>query len=95
MRRESNSNHDGTAPPLPLSGEGWGEGVSATGQSPRGQSPHPALCHSRGFASASLVTAAEGGLRLSRKRERLQLARGATGSTNEDILLATPAISAA
>ncbi|QOZ06378.1 hypothetical protein XH96_01760 [Bradyrhizobium sp. CCBAU 51765] len=24
-------------------GEGWGEGVSATGQSPRGKSPHPRL----------------------------------------------------
>ncbi|MGY4499727.1 putative oxygen-independent coproporphyrinogen III oxidase [Bradyrhizobium sp. GM24.11] len=29
--------------PLPLAGEGWGEGVSAKGQSPRGESPHPAL----------------------------------------------------
>ncbi|RXG95684.1 hypothetical protein EAS62_13265 [Bradyrhizobium zhanjiangense] len=29
--------------PLPLAGEGWGEGVSTTGQSPRGKSPHPAL----------------------------------------------------
>ncbi|RZM91318.1 hypothetical protein CWO91_41425, partial [Bradyrhizobium genosp. SA-3] len=29
--------------PLPLAGEGWGEGVSAMGQSPRGESPHPAL----------------------------------------------------
>ncbi|EHR01675.1 hypothetical protein Bra471DRAFT_02413 [Bradyrhizobium sp. WSM471] len=29
--------------PLPLAGEGWGEGISASGQSPRGESPHPAL----------------------------------------------------
>ncbi|MDD1530752.1 hypothetical protein C7U92_26015 [Bradyrhizobium sp. WBOS7] len=29
--------------PRPLAGEGWGEGVSATGQSPRGESPHPRL----------------------------------------------------
>ncbi|QOZ47526.1 hypothetical protein XH89_31590 [Bradyrhizobium sp. CCBAU 53340] len=35
--------HDGTAPPLPLAGEGWGEGISAKGQSPRGENPHPAL----------------------------------------------------
>ncbi|RXG90970.1 hypothetical protein EAS61_25205 [Bradyrhizobium zhanjiangense] len=57
--------------PLPLAGEGWGEGASAMGQSPNGESPHPALRHSRGFASASLeMTAAEGGLCLSRKRER-------------------------
>ena len=35
--------HDGGALPLPLAGEGRGEGVSATGQSPRGESPHPAL----------------------------------------------------
>ncbi|TGN83550.1 hypothetical protein EOW77_0024995 [Bradyrhizobium yuanmingense] len=28
--------------PLPLAGEGWGEGVSARGQSPRGESPLPA-----------------------------------------------------
>ncbi|QOZ06396.1 hypothetical protein XH96_01855 [Bradyrhizobium sp. CCBAU 51765] len=33
----------GAAPPLPLAGEGWGEGVSATGQSPRRESPHPRL----------------------------------------------------
>ncbi|PJG55541.1 hypothetical protein CVM73_08200 [Bradyrhizobium forestalis] len=38
--------------PLPLAGEGWGEGVSAMGQSLKGESPHPALRHSRGFASA-------------------------------------------
>ncbi|MDD1537530.1 hypothetical protein C7U89_29130 [Bradyrhizobium sp. WBOS4] len=31
------------APPLPLAGEGWGEGVSASGQPPRGESPLPAL----------------------------------------------------
>ncbi|RXH01978.1 hypothetical protein EAS61_05965 [Bradyrhizobium zhanjiangense] len=36
--------HNGGALPLPLAGEGWGEGVSAMGQSPRGDSPHPALC---------------------------------------------------
>ena len=29
--------------PLPLAGEGWREGISASGQSPRGESPHPAL----------------------------------------------------
>ncbi|PJG51128.1 hypothetical protein CVM73_32590 [Bradyrhizobium forestalis] len=29
--------------PLPLAGEGWGEGVSAVGQSPSGKNPHPAL----------------------------------------------------
>ncbi len=29
--------------PLPLAGEGWGEGASATGQSPSGGSSHPAL----------------------------------------------------
>nr|AWM03911.1 hypothetical protein CIT40_30380 [Bradyrhizobium amphicarpaeae] len=29
--------------PRPLAGEGWGEGVSATGHSPRGESPHPTL----------------------------------------------------
>ncbi|RXG94697.1 hypothetical protein EAS61_19565 [Bradyrhizobium zhanjiangense] len=29
--------------PLPLAGEGWGEGVSTMGQSLRGESPHPAL----------------------------------------------------
>ncbi|PJG52792.1 hypothetical protein CVM73_24485 [Bradyrhizobium forestalis] len=56
---------------LSQAGEGRGEGVSAMGHSPRGQSPHPALRHSRGFASAFLkMTAAGGGLRLSRKRER-------------------------
>ncbi|QOZ48213.1 hypothetical protein XH89_35595 [Bradyrhizobium sp. CCBAU 53340] len=27
--------------PLPLAGEGWGEGVSALGHSPRGENPHP------------------------------------------------------
>ncbi|RXT35208.1 hypothetical protein B5V03_35595 [Bradyrhizobium betae] len=26
-----------------LRGEGWGGGVSATGHSPRGENPHPAL----------------------------------------------------
>ncbi|RXG87983.1 hypothetical protein EAS61_30145 [Bradyrhizobium zhanjiangense] len=40
--------------PLPLAGDGWGEGASAMGQSPRGENPHPALRRSRGFASASL-----------------------------------------
>ncbi|PJG52396.1 hypothetical protein CVM73_26020 [Bradyrhizobium forestalis] len=35
--------NDGGALPLPLAGEGWGEGASAMGQSPRGESPHPAL----------------------------------------------------
>src|SRR6202011_578985 len=29
--------------PLPLAGEGWGEGVTAMGQSPRGEIPHPRL----------------------------------------------------
>ncbi|PDT65933.1 hypothetical protein CO683_29625 [Bradyrhizobium ottawaense] len=29
--------------PLPLAGEGWGGGVSATGHSLGGESPHPAL----------------------------------------------------
>ncbi|RXG92475.1 hypothetical protein EAS62_21805 [Bradyrhizobium zhanjiangense] len=29
--------------PPPLAGEGWGEGVSKTGQSPSGESPHPRL----------------------------------------------------
>ncbi|MDD1530585.1 hypothetical protein C7U92_25155 [Bradyrhizobium sp. WBOS7] len=43
MRRAPNSSRDGTAPPLPLAGEGRGEGVSAAGQSPRGESPLPAL----------------------------------------------------
>ncbi|QOZ10751.1 hypothetical protein XH96_26895 [Bradyrhizobium sp. CCBAU 51765] len=33
----------GGALPCPLAGEGWGEGVSAMGQSPRGESPHPRL----------------------------------------------------
>ncbi|TGN83475.1 hypothetical protein EOW77_0024565 [Bradyrhizobium yuanmingense] len=33
----------GGALPLSLAGEGWGEGVSAKGQSPRGKNPHPAL----------------------------------------------------
>ncbi|RZI39403.1 hypothetical protein EGT07_29145 [Herbaspirillum sp. HC18] len=32
----------GTGLPPPLAGEGWGEGISATGQSPRGENPHPA-----------------------------------------------------
>ncbi|MDD1531833.1 hypothetical protein C7U92_31925 [Bradyrhizobium sp. WBOS7] len=31
----------GGALPLPLAGEGRGEGVSAMGQSPRGENPHP------------------------------------------------------
>ncbi|QAU41303.1 hypothetical protein XH86_29215 [Bradyrhizobium guangdongense] len=31
----------GSRLPLPLAGEGWGEGVPATGQSPRGKNPHP------------------------------------------------------
>ncbi|QAU47831.1 hypothetical protein EAS56_10980 [Bradyrhizobium guangzhouense] len=31
----------GSALPLPLAGEGWGEGASAMGQSPRGKNPHP------------------------------------------------------
>ncbi|RXH01651.1 hypothetical protein EAV90_17595 [Bradyrhizobium vignae] len=39
---------------LQLAGEDWGEGASAMGQSPRGESPHPVLRHSRGFASACL-----------------------------------------
>nr|AWL98566.1 hypothetical protein CIT40_00030 [Bradyrhizobium amphicarpaeae]AWM04403.1 hypothetical protein CIT40_33100 [Bradyrhizobium amphicarpaeae] len=30
----------GALPP-PFAGEGWGEGVSTSGQSPRGESPHP------------------------------------------------------
>ncbi|RXH06395.1 hypothetical protein EAS54_38660 [Bradyrhizobium guangzhouense] len=30
--------------PRPLAGEGWGEGVSTTGQSPRGKNPHPPRC---------------------------------------------------
>ncbi|RTE94585.1 hypothetical protein D6B98_01915 [Bradyrhizobium sp. LVM 105] len=29
--------------PLPLAGEGWGEGASAMGQSLSGENPHPAL----------------------------------------------------
>ncbi|MDD1529594.1 hypothetical protein C7U92_27750 [Bradyrhizobium sp. WBOS7] len=29
--------------PLPLAGEGWGEGASAMRQSPSRESPHPAL----------------------------------------------------
>ncbi|TFV38767.1 hypothetical protein E4K66_15450 [Bradyrhizobium frederickii] len=33
---------EGAALPLPLAGEGWGEGVSSMGQSPRGESPLPA-----------------------------------------------------
>ncbi|QOZ11541.1 hypothetical protein XH96_31450 [Bradyrhizobium sp. CCBAU 51765] len=39
---------DGGGPSLPLAREGWGEGTSAMGQSPRGESPHPALRHSLG-----------------------------------------------
>ncbi|RXH08169.1 hypothetical protein EAS54_36310 [Bradyrhizobium guangzhouense] len=35
------SRRAGGALPLPLAGEGWGEGVSASGQSPRGKNPHP------------------------------------------------------
>ncbi|UUO46066.1 hypothetical protein DCM78_03405 [Bradyrhizobium sp. WBOS04] len=34
------SRTEGALPP-PLAGEGWGEGVAATGQSPRGENPHP------------------------------------------------------
>ncbi|QAU47211.1 hypothetical protein EAS56_14090 [Bradyrhizobium guangzhouense] len=63
----------GAALPLPPAGEGWGEGVSTSGQPPRGKSPHPprtgrcfaspGACNSRGYASASFGrTAAEGGL---------------------------------
>ncbi|GGI19285.1 hypothetical protein GCM10010987_03540 [Bradyrhizobium guangdongense] len=33
----------GALPPPPA-GEGWGEGFSATGHSPRGENPHPARC---------------------------------------------------
>ncbi|PSO24436.1 hypothetical protein C7G41_30885 [Bradyrhizobium sp. MOS002] len=32
---------EGGSLPPPLAGEGWGEGISATGQSPRGKNPHP------------------------------------------------------
>ncbi|UWU95446.1 threonine-phosphate decarboxylase CobD [Bradyrhizobium sp. CB1015] len=40
---EFDRRHDEGALPLPLAGEGRGEGVSATGQSPSGESPHSAL----------------------------------------------------
>ncbi|MDD1519838.1 hypothetical protein DCG74_03015 [Bradyrhizobium sp. WBAH42] len=69
MRLDRSNN--GGALPLPLAEEGWGEGVSAVGQSPSGESPHPALRLSRGLASAFFeTTAAKGGLCLSRKRTR-------------------------
>nr|AWM10480.1 hypothetical protein CIT39_31250 [Bradyrhizobium symbiodeficiens]QDF41099.1 hypothetical protein FJN17_27925 [Bradyrhizobium symbiodeficiens] len=42
MRGPSRS-PSGGALPLPLAGEGWGEGASTLGQPPRGESPHPAL----------------------------------------------------
>ncbi|PSO19549.1 hypothetical protein C7G42_10580 [Bradyrhizobium sp. MOS003] len=42
-RRKVGASQARGALPLPLAGEGWGEGVSATGQSPRGESPHPRL----------------------------------------------------
>ncbi|QOZ07454.1 hypothetical protein XH96_07900 [Bradyrhizobium sp. CCBAU 51765] len=50
--------------PLPLAGEGWGEGVSAMGQSLREESPHPRRSLSSGAPSAR-----PGGRDLSRKRE--------------------------
>ncbi|PSO15923.1 hypothetical protein C7G42_24575 [Bradyrhizobium sp. MOS003] len=37
------ANRDGGLLPPPLVGESWGEGVSATGQSPKGESHHPRL----------------------------------------------------
>ncbi|RXH19887.1 hypothetical protein EAS54_05780 [Bradyrhizobium guangzhouense] len=43
----------GSSLPLPLVGEGRGEGVTSMGQPPRGENPHPRLRHSRGSASAS------------------------------------------
>jgi hypothetical protein len=64
--------------PLAFAGEGWGEGISASGQSPRGENPHPALRAD-----------------LSRKRERLQRARGETGSINWHTYLITHAIAVA
>nr|QDF36435.1 hypothetical protein FJN17_02030 [Bradyrhizobium symbiodeficiens] len=70
----SNSSRDGTVPPLPLAGEGWGEGVSTTGPPPRGESPHPALRAD-----------------LSRRRERLQRARGEAAPINQNIFLSTAA----
>ncbi|RXT51581.1 hypothetical protein B5V03_05120 [Bradyrhizobium betae] len=33
----------GGALPLPLAGEGWGGGLSAGRESPRGENPHPPL----------------------------------------------------
>ncbi|MEH2683777.1 hypothetical protein DXU04_01450 [Bradyrhizobium diazoefficiens] len=47
--------------PLPLAGEGWGEGLTATGQSSRGESPHPPL---RGDLSRKRERSREPRLRL-------------------------------
>ncbi|QOZ11356.1 hypothetical protein XH96_30420 [Bradyrhizobium sp. CCBAU 51765] len=67
--------HNAGEPPLPLAGEGWGEGVSTTGQSPRGKNPLPALRAD-----------------LSRKRERLDRARGETAATRWPLSLPPSAI---
>ena len=72
------AHHSTGALPLPLAGEGWGEGISASGQSPRGESPHPALRAD-----------------LSRKRERLQRARGEIDSNNWHTYLITHATAVA
>ncbi|MDA9389148.1 hypothetical protein WN73_00080 [Bradyrhizobium sp. CCBAU 45394] len=67
-----NDIHKEAAPPLPLAGEGWGGGVSA------GESPQEERALTRRYAIAEAAprrskwTAAEGGLCLSRKRERLE-----------------------
>ncbi|MDD1519430.1 hypothetical protein DCG74_06715 [Bradyrhizobium sp. WBAH42] len=53
----------GALPP-PLAGEGWGEGVSTTGHSPRGKNPHP---------PRRRCCASPGRVGLSRKRERRSL----------------------
>ncbi|MDD1529538.1 hypothetical protein C7U92_20985 [Bradyrhizobium sp. WBOS7] len=43
LSREADRCNERGALPLPQAGEGWGEGVAAMGQSPRGESPHPRL----------------------------------------------------
>ncbi|UUO34326.1 hypothetical protein DCM75_08310 [Bradyrhizobium sp. WBOS02] len=52
---------NGALPP-PLAGEGWGEGFSATGRSPRGENPHPPRGDDASHRAARVG--------LSRKRER-------------------------
>ncbi len=43
LKLDGGPNRGTGALPRPLAGEGWGEGASATGQPPRGESPHPRL----------------------------------------------------